>query len=185
MPALDSFYLVGGTALALQLGHRVSVDLDLFSLEPFDKNELLDVLSSEFSVTVESELASMLITNIEEIKVDFVKMSYPLLFSPLLEDGIRMLEMRDIAPMKLKAITQRGSKKDFFDLHFLLEKMPLDAMLSLFMEKFKQHEVFHVVKSLTWFEDAEKWADPIVFDKSVTWELVKNRVREAVSLLVR
>jgi hypothetical protein len=185
MPELDRFYLVGGTALALQIGHRVSVDLDMFTLEPFDKTDLLDLLNNRFDdVLVESEGATMLVTNIRQVKVDFVKMSYPILFPHLEIEGIRMFDIRDIAPMKLKAIAQRGSKKDFFDIYFLLDHLPLSEMLRLFSEKFKQQEVFHVIKSLTYFDDAENYAEPNVFDKTVTWEKVKNRVFKAVEFLV-
>ena len=106
MPQLEHFYLVGGPALALQLGHRESIDLDFFTPEVFDKAALLDTLNETFDdVRIDSEGASMLITNINAIKVDFVKMSYPILFSPMLTEGVRMLEIKDIAPMKLKAIT--------------------------------------------------------------------------------
>lgn len=113
LPAIDPFFLVGGTALALQLGHRVSVDIDLFTPQVFDKNELVEMLISEFDVSIESEGTNMIISYINGIKVDFVKMSYPILFPSLTVEGVRMLEIRDIAPMKLKAVVQRGSKKDF------------------------------------------------------------------------
>ena len=127
----------------------------------------------------------MLITNINQVKVDFVKMGYPILFPPLESEDVRMLDIRDIAPMKLKAIAQRGSKKDFYDIYFLLDRLPLTEMLRLFSEKFKQQEIFHIIKSLTYFEDAEKYADPVVFDKSVSWKNVKSKIREAVKLLAR
>ena len=123
MSALDHYYLVGGTALALQLGHRISVDLNLFTSQPIDKSGLLDALQTSFEVLVETEGANMLITNINAIKVDFVKMSYPVLFPPIVKEGVRMLEIRVIAPMKLKAVTQRGSKKDFYDIYYLLESL--------------------------------------------------------------
>ena len=154
---IDQFYLVGGTALALQLGHRFSVDLDLFTPQPFDKTGLLDMLNETFDIMVESEGTSMLITNINSIKVDFVKMSYPILFPPIIEEGVRMLDIKDIAPMKLKAVTQRGSKKDFYDIYYLLDHLSIDEILGLFKEKFKQHEVFHVIKSLSYFDDAENY----------------------------
>ena len=172
MPLLDQFYLVGGTALALQMGHRLSIDLDLFTTEPFVKSDLLDLLNAKFRVILESEGTNMLITNINEVKVDFVKMGYPLLFLPFIEEDIRMLDIRDIAPMKLKAIVQRGSKKDFFDVYFLLSRLSLGEILGLFSEKFKQQEMFHVVKSLTYFEDADHLADTVVFEKNVTWPKV-------------
>jgi Nucleotidyl transferase AbiEii toxin, Type IV TA system len=185
IPALEQFYLVGGTALALQLGHRVSIDLDLFTPEPFDKRDLLDLLNAHFDdVLLESEGASMLITNVQQVKVDFVKMGYPVLFPHLEMEGVRILDIRDIAPMKLKAIAQRGSKKDFYDIYYLLDHLPLAEMLRLFSEKFKQQEIFHIIKSLTYFEDAENYADPKVFDKTVAWEKVKNGVFKAVQALV-
>ncbi|HFA48622.1 MAG TPA: hypothetical protein ENJ95_06325 [Bacteroidetes bacterium] len=183
VPEIAPFYLVGGTALALQLGHRVSIDLDLFTLENFDKTNLIESLSNDYNISIEAEGTSMLITYINEIKVDFVKMAYPVLFPPLYVEGIRMLEIRDIAPMKLKAIAQRGSKKDFFDIYYLLQKMPMETLLHLFKKKFKQHEVFHIVKSLSYFADAEQYSDPIVFDKAVTWSKVKSTVGKAVDNL--
>lgn len=167
-PELDSFYLVGGTALALQLGHRTSIDLDPFTPVSFDKSLLIESLDKRFTISIVSESDSMVISYIEGVKVDFVKMGYPILFPLLIEQEIRMLDIKDIAPMKLKAITQRGSKKDFYDIYFLLQQMPLEIMLKLFKEQFKQYEIFHVVKSLTYFEDAEHYADPLVFDQKVT-----------------
>jgi hypothetical protein len=184
LPTIEPFYLVGGTALALQLGHRLSVDLDLFTPHNFAAQELVESLGGKFDLSVETESPGMIVTFINEVKVDFVKMSYPILFPPLNSGGIRMLDIRDIAPMKLKAITQRGSKKDFFDIFFLLEKMSLEGMLQLFQEKFKMYETFHVVKSLTYFEDAEQYADPIVFDPTVSWTQVKSSVKKAVSKLI-
>ncbi len=184
IPYLDSFYLVGGTALALQFGHRMSVDIDLFTLHDFDSNMLIEVLNKEFDTSIESESSNMVITYINDIKVDFVKMGYPILFKPILFENIRMLEVRDIAAMKLKAIMQRGSKKDFFDIYFLLQQMTLESLLQLFKRKFKQHELFHVIKSLTYFKDAENEADLIVFDKKITWEKVKSSIDEKVKEFV-
>ncbi|GAB4493042.1 MAG: hypothetical protein OHK0019_16160 [Saprospiraceae bacterium] len=125
----------------------------------------------------------MLITNIEQVKVDFVKMGYPILFPRLEIKGVRMLEIKDIAPMKLKAIAQRGSKKDFYDIYFLLDLLPLSEMLRLFSETFKQYEIFHIIKSLTYFEDAEQYAEPKVFDETVTWKKVKSKILKAVRQL--
>lgn len=183
MQVLDPFFLVGGTALALQLGHRVSIDLDLFTPEPFDKDALTELMSNTFEFTVESEGPNILITYINDVKVDFVKMSYPILFPSKTEEGIRMLDLRDIAPMKLKAVTQRGSKKDFFDIFFLLTLISIEEMLLLFKEKFRQHEVFHVIKSLTYFEDAEAYPDPVVFDEKITWMMVKSEIQKAAKSL--
>ena len=182
---LNMFHLVGGTALALQIGHRASIDLDLFTEVSFDKAAVLDVLNDNFSsVVLEAEGTSMLVTSISDVKVDFVRMAYPTLFTPLVVEGVRMLDMRDIAPMKLKAIVQRGSKKDFYDIFFLLNYLPLDEILALFMQKFKQEEIFHVIKSLTYFDDAEQYADPVVFDKTITWSAVKETMITATKGLL-
>lgn len=183
LPAVNPFFLVGGTAIALQLGHRKSIDLDLFTTHHFYRSYLIDALTERFEIVIEMEEPNMVISNIEGIKVDFVKMGYPILFPSLAVEGVRMLDLRDIAPMKLKAIAQRGSKKDFFDLFFLLEKMNLESMLTLFQQKFAMYEVFHVIKSLTYFEDAEHSPNPVVFDQSVTWNRVKKSIIEAVKLL--
>ena len=180
LPILEPFFLVGGTALALQLGHRKSIDLDLFTPELFNNSSLVETLATNFDISIELEEPNMLITNIEGVKVDFVKMGYPILSPTLLIEGVRMLNLRDIAPMKLKAIAQRGSKKDFFDIYFLLDQLPLETMISLFKQKFKMHEVFHIVKSLTYFEDAEQSANPVVFDESVTWNKVKTSINKAI-----
>lgn len=184
IPFLDSFYLVGGTALALQFGHRMSIDIDLFTLDDIDNNNLIEILSKSFDVSIEFENKNMVITYINNIKVDFVKMGYPILFEPLLIENIRMLDIRDIVAMKLKAIAQRGSKKDFFDIYFFLQQMKMESMLQLFKRKFEQHELFYIVKSLTYFNDAEDDADPILFDKDVTWAKVKTLIHEKVKNLV-
>jgi predicted nucleotidyltransferase component of viral defense system len=180
LPELDGFYLVGGTALALQFGHRMSVDLDLFTELQFDKVALLEALQKSYDVLVETEEGSMLITSINFVKVDFVKMSYPVLFAPIVVEGVRMLEIRDIAPMKLKAVTQRGSKKDFYDIYYLLDYLTIQQMLELFSLKFRQFEIFHVLKSLNYFDDAEKYPDPVLFDKTVTWNKVKSKIQSAI-----
>lgn len=183
VPELDSFYLVGGTALALQLGHRKSIDLDLFTTHSFSSEIILNSIISRFSVQIEMEQSAMIVSSIDGVKVDFVKMGYPILFPPLVIEGVRMLDIKDIAPMKLKAIAQRGSKKDFFDIYFLLQQLSLDEMLHLFQQKFSMYEVFHIIKSLTYFEDAEHSPNPVLFDPSITWPKVKATIEKGVSKL--
>jgi len=184
LPEIEPFYLVGGTALALQFGHRISIDLDFFTIESFKKNELINLLEKRFTISIESEGKQMLMTYINKIKVDFVKMAYPILYPPVEVEGIRMLDLRDIAPMKLKAVVQRGSKKDFFDIYFLLQQMSITELIELFKKKFQLQEIFHVIKSLTYFEDAEANPDPLVFDKKITWTKVKNQIIKEVNNLI-
>jgi predicted nucleotidyltransferase component of viral defense system len=182
-PYLSPFVLVGGTALALQIGHRISIDLDLFCVQDFDTEELLPNLLNDYALTVSVKMPQTLICSIEQIKVDFIRFKYPFIRPIKHEQGIRMLSLEDIAPMKLDAITGRGSKKDFFDLYFLLQRYSLLNLLELYQEKYPHQTLFHVVKSLTYFEDAEQMPDPITLDRKVSWGKVKKGIVQAVKSL--
>lgn len=183
-PFLSTFCLVGGTALSLQIGHRKSIDLDLFSEVDFDGAHLLELLTERFqNIEVLTRMKGTLLTRIQGIKVDFLRFNYPTLRPIRKEGNLRLLTPEDIAPMKLDAIAGRGKKKDFYDLYFLLEKMPLQFMLDLHYEKFKHSTTFHIVKSLTYFEDAEEDDPPILIAEKITWEQVKKKVIAAVASL--
>jgi predicted nucleotidyltransferase component of viral defense system len=181
---LQGFNLVGGTALSLQIGHRKSIDLDMFATEPFDTNELKSKLEDDFPVfQVILESQNTLITNINDIKVDFIRFKYGFTYPIRYEDPIRLANVKDIASMKLDAITGRGKKKDFFDLFFLLKRYSLSELLSLYQEKYQHSTIFHVVKSINYFEEAEVEPDPIIIDKKVNWMKVKNALKEEVNKL--
>jgi hypothetical protein len=180
-PYLSTFNLVGGTALALQLGHRMSIDLDLFSMEEFDGAFLLEILEKDFhEIEVLTLTKGTLLTRIQGVKVDFLRFNYPTIRPLRLENNLRLLTPEDIAPMKFDAIAGRGKKKDFYDLYFLLDKMTLPQMLDLHREKFNLSTTFHIVKSMTYFEDAEDDDDPIILGKKIGWEEVKRKVIKAV-----
>lgn len=180
---LQSFVLVGGTALALQIGHRKSIDLDLFTTTSFDTTSLLEQLKDDYQIVEKVRTAGSLISDIDNIKVDFIRFKYSFNHPVIKEEGIRLLHIKDIAPMKLDAIAGRGSKKDFYDLYFLLERYELSKLLELYSEKYQHATIFHVVKSLTWFEDAEPQIPPVVLDDKVTWAKVKKRIEQAVATL--
>jgi hypothetical protein len=183
-PYLSTFNLVGGTALALQIGHRKSIDLDLFTQEEFDGAVLLKNLENDFQeIEVLTLTKGTLLTRIQQVKVDFLRFNYPTIRPLRIENELRLLSPEDIAPMKFDAIAGRGKKKDFYDLYFLLEKMTLPEMLELHQEKFNLSTKFHIVKSLTYFEDAEEDDDPILVGKDVSWEQVKKRIVESVGSL--
>lgn len=183
-PYLQGFNLVGGTSLSLQIGHRISVDLDMFTTEPFDTNELKSNLEDDFPVfQVILESQNTLITTINDIKVDFIRFKYGFAYPIRFEDQIRLANIKDIAAMKLDAITGRGKKKDFFDLFFLLERFSLSELLSLYQEKYRHSTIFHVVKSISYFEEAEAEPDPIVIDKNVSWLKVKKFLKDQVNKL--
>ena len=179
---LTPFNLVGGTALALQIGHRMSVDLDLFTPDiEFDDTELLDNLSNDFQdFSVRYRRPNAIIMMIQNVKVDFIRFKYPF-FKPLHHfDGIRMVDAEDIATMKIDAITGRGKKKDFVDLYYLLQRYDLPHILELYQKKYKHVTLFHVIKSLTYFEDAE--ADEVeMLDDKVTWAMMKKTIQMAVN----
>jgi predicted nucleotidyltransferase component of viral defense system len=179
-PSLQQNFLVGGTSLALQMGHRFSIDLDLFTHEPFDAATILDILKADFSVQPLTVNNTIFITVIEGVKVDIVHFKYPFAF-PLIEtEGVRLADIRDVAPMKLDAVTKRGSKKDFFDMYYLFEKYEPIQILEWYNQMFNHYTSLHVIMSLTYFDDAELTENPVVFDKKVTWNKVKKRMVEVV-----
>jgi predicted nucleotidyltransferase component of viral defense system len=180
-PLVEPFYLVGGTALALQLGHRFSVDLDLFTHLPYDKEVLFDSLKQDFDMTIEFSNNVITIGYINEVKIDLVNVRYTPQYPMLTIEGVRMLDIRDIAAMKLNAIAQRGNKKDFYDMYFLFKNIALADMLTDFETKFKTQNTYQVLKSLTYFADADEFSDPIVFDKKLTWEKIKTSISKTVN----
>ena len=188
--SLADFNLVGGTSLALQLGHRLSVDLDFFTLNDFETIEIVTELQNELRFDIVQQKQNSLILNVEYptnsnlfIKVDILKYPYPLINSIIEIDGIRLLSIEDIIPMKLSAIANRGAKKDFYDIYFLLNSMSIKEMLNLFSMKFPNINHFHLLKSLTFFDDANEDANPKVFTK-VSWEQVKTKIEKTVNILL-
>ena len=179
-PFLEPFYLVGGTALALQLGHRFSIDLDFFSHLAFDKDILLNNLKENYDMSIELTNSVITIAYINEVKTDFVKVRYSPQYPVKIIDGVKMLDIRDIAPMKLNAISQRGSKKDFYDIYYLFNYISLEEMLTAYEEKFQTQNMYQVVKSITYFTDADEFADPKVFDKNLTWSKIKKLISKTV-----
>lgn len=187
---LNEFNLVGGTALALHMGHRISIDLDLFTNSDFDTKFILNELRKKYQISGISESAFSLIQSIEFpvnsqnfVKVDIIKYPYKLIRPPLLIDGIRLLSVEDIVPMKLSAIGSRGSKKDFYDIYFLLRKYSFKEMFQLFEQKFPAVNYFHIIKSLTYFDDAENELNPNTIEKT-TWISVKNEIEKQVKQVI-
>lgn len=179
LPSLQDTRLVGGTALALQLGHRKSVDIDLFGAIHVDPDILVEELISVGSLQIIKNTGNIHIFLLDNIKVDIVNYKYEWLASPVQISGIRMAAVEDICAMKLAAVTGRGSKKDFIDIYYLSRLYTLDEMLVLYAAKYPEGSSFLVLKSLAYFEDADPEPDPYML-QPVSWELVKERI---VSLL--
>ena len=175
----SDFHLVGGTLLSLQIGHRNSIDIDLFGNSEINEDLFITKLNTFGKVQVVQATKNILITKINDLKVDFVNYKYPLLKDVLIIDNIRMLSTADIAAMKLNAIAGRGSKKDFIDLYFLLDEFSLPQIFDFYDKKYKDRSRFMVEKSLTYFEDADRQLEPKMF-KAFDWEACKQKIIEEV-----
>ena len=170
-----NFNLVRGTSLALQIGHRVSVDIDLFGVSEINEIEFNQALSPLGSVNLVKKSKNILIYNLNGIKVDFVNYTYKLLENPITVENIRLASLKDIGAMKLNAISGRGSKKDFIDLYFLLNYFSLHELLDYYNEKYPDGSEFLVLKSLQYFEDAENEEFPEMLIP-VDWENIKVKI---------
>ena len=176
--------LVGGTALALQLGHRISVDLDIFGKWDYAEG-LTEIFSAVGDVEKESGTPNgkMSFFYIDGVKVDCVAYDmYKWLESPVVEDGVRLAGIKDIAAMKVNAITNRGTRKDFVDMARLLDDYSISDIFGWYREKYPLANPALAMRSLSYFADAETMPMPkmlIQFD----WEAAKDRIRSAVRSL--
>lgn len=159
--AFDGFYLAGGTGLALQRGHRLSVDLDLFSESDFASSIVRDRLRGLDGLRNLELAPGTLHLELRGVKVSFLHYPYPLLF-PLMDfDGLAVADPRDIACMKLDALANRGTRRDFVDLHLLARAYGLQQIFEWFATKYASVSFnrTHLFKALTYFADAEQ--DPM------------------------
>lgn len=173
--------LVGGTALALQIGHRKSIDLDFFGTIDHAGIDIAALLiEAGFSdVSLDNESKRIHAFKIEGIKVDVVNYPFHWLAEAIETEGVKMASMKDIAAMKLEAITNRGTKKDFVDVYFLLETYSLTQMLDFYVQKFIHGTIYNVIRSLTYFEDAAPQVMPEMI-VPIKWETIKSRIQEEV-----
>ena len=179
-PELSSLRLVGGTALALQYGHRVSVDLDLFGEVTIDKFELLSLLQGLGEVRVINETKNIHQYFVNGIKVDIVNYPYSWIDAPVEEDSIRWASPKDIAALKINAIEGRGTKKDFIDMYLLLQHYSLEEILTFYQQKYPDYSIFRALRSLTYFDDADAQIMPQMFVED-TWEKMKENIQAHVS----
>lgn len=183
--SLKEFSLAGGTGLALRIGRRISDDLDLFCLNDFSEEQILQDLKSDFNVQLNNISRNTLNLQIDDIKVDILSYKYPLLEEIEIIENIRFLSIKDIAAMKLSAVSSRGCKKDFYDLYFILKDYTLNELLEFYKIKFKTDQFYHILKSLVFFDDAEIEPDPLLLDKDITWEFVKTTFEKTVNDFIR
>lgn len=176
---LKEFYLVGGTALALQLGHRNSIDIDLFTQKTFLADELREALSEyTFSATLLKN--NTVLSMVNGIKTDFVRHDYPYLAPFVEEDGIRMLSKEDICAMKVHAIAQSGKRiKDFIDIYYLLEHFSISTVVELFAKKYNYISPMVAIKALNHFDDIDENIDPPKLLIPLPLSKIKQRIQDA------
>ena len=181
IPELEQFALVGGTNLSLRLGHRLSIDLDLFTNKAFDTEGIARILTARFpSTIIASRSDTMLFAFINDVKIDMVLLPYPYIEPIEVYEGwIRLVSLPDIMAMKMSAIARRGVKKDFWDVAELLDMYSLAEMIEFYKAKYASHDILHLVRALAYFADAEKQKDPDPL-KKMTWKQVKVKMQITV-----
>lgn len=174
--------LVGGTSLALQIGHRKSVDLDFFGHVDATPEELEDELRQYGDLQVRKNSGNIHLFVLNGIHIDVVNFPFPWQKEIVAEDGLRLAHIEDIAAMIITAVIGRGTKKDFVDIATLLETYSLKQILSFYEAKYPNASSFMALKSLSYFEDAEIQPMPYMFS-DLSWEETKMRVLQAIQAL--
>ena len=177
---LKDFYLVGGTALALQLGHRNSIDIDLFSRNDFTAEQIEELLKPKFTYSATVARKNTVLAVVNNIKTDFIKHDYPLVKQPIVEEGITFLSKEDIAAMKFHAIIQSGKRlKDFIDIYYLLEHFSMQQMIEFFTKKYSYTNPMIAMKAVNFFDEIDESIDPPRLLQPVTVTQIKKRIQEA------
>ena len=188
---IQRFYLAGGTALALQLGHRISYDLDFFSpedkLEVGTRAQIVSALHASGEAQVSTNEGIMIFAKLMGVDVSFIYQHHPLL-EPVVEvEGIRLASILDIGLMKLSAINSRGTRRDFVDLYCMREHAPLEKLLDLVSQKYSDRPDFTVIaaRALQYFDDAESDPRPMTLLKKVRWGDVKKYCIRGARILTK
>lgn len=186
-PLKTDFYLAGGTALALQIGHRDSIDFDFFKTTDFDTQiffQKLKKILKDFSLTKIQEEANTLTVLVDnEIKLSFFTYNYPLINKKIDEENLCLASIEDIAAMKLSAILGRSTNKDYIDLYFILQTHKLKDILKLAEKKFPDIDTNLILKSLVYFSDIK--SEPIIYknNSEVDFEQIKSFLINTVKTL--
>ncbi len=183
VPSLRQSFLVGGTALSLKYGHRISIDLDLFYTDELDKAKIFEELHEIFRENFDyrgNPNSFGIFCHIYNIKVDIIKYPHALIREPEIHDGIRIYHTDDIVAMKINAILGRGKKKDFWDIAELTQHYTIEEMIELHQKKYPSQQLLISIPTvLTFFDDANDSEDPLSL-KGQTWESVQQTISKAV-----
>lgn len=184
---LGSFYLAGGTGCALHIGHRLSHDFDFFSPNEFEIFPIQNSLRNQGRFVIDYSDLNTLVGRFNGTKISLFHYAYPLIEETVDYLGVRVAALVDIGCMKIDAISSRGTKRDFVDLFFILKNLGLDmrAFFGRFERKygpdgFNRH---HVLKSLVYFEDADREPEPEMF-VDFSWAVTKRFFVESVRTFV-
>jgi Nucleotidyl transferase AbiEii toxin, Type IV TA system len=181
---LKSFNLVGGTALALQLGHRKSDDIDLFLDKDFEKRPVINILKEKFAdrfILTSKETNSLgVFCYIDDIKIDICKHPFPLIEKILVEENIRMWSIKEIAAAKVHAISNRAKKKDFWDIDIILDKVSIEEITSLYKKKYDPLLAITVSQILIYFDDANDSETPECY-LGKTWEQIQTSIKRKIN----
>ena len=179
---LSKHFLVGGTALALYMGHRLSFDLDLFTKEPFDEDSLEEYLVEKYDFNRKTKFKNTLMGEINAIKVDFITHGYKLLEDlGITKEGIRICSLKDIAAMKLSAITGSGTRiKDFVDIAYLSTELSFNDMLNSYEKKYETSNSVIAIRALTYFQDINLETNVKMINAKYEWEKIEKRLYDMV-----
>ena len=174
---LQGFVLVGGTSLALQMGHRISVDLDMFTEKEFEADELREYLERNYHLQTDYLAFATVKGEIDGVQVDCITHAYPWLKPFVLEEGIRLASLEDICAMKLNAIAGNGTRiKDFVDVAHLSSVFSLQQMLDFYEEKYNANPLMPL-KGIVYFADINKNAPvKMANGKSLNWKMIEKRL---------
>lgn len=179
-PLLNKMRLVGGTSLALQYGHRRSVDLDLFGITTENIEELTDAMHQCAEKVVQGSCSKSIKTYfLNDIKVDLVNYNYEWIDNPVLDESLRLASTKDIAAMKVNAVMGRGTKKDFVDIYYLLKHYSFDELINLYLQKYPEGSEYRALLSMTYFADADLQPMPFLF-QPVEWNKIKQEILKQV-----
>lgn len=181
LPLMSEFYLAGGTGLALQIGHRFSIDLDFFSESPEavgadQRKMILEILKDDPSLKITWDKDGTFVANSRDVGVSFFRLDqHPLIIPTPGIDNIQVAAIEEIGAMKLAAILSRGTRKDYVDLYFILQQKKLMQLFEIASKKYPFNQAFpaFVVRALSYFEDAEFDPMPRMI-QPVKWSEIKS-----------
>jgi len=178
------FYLAGGTALALQINHRTSLDFDFYTEKEFDPRKLREKFDEEFEEVREIHIAEdTLGLEVDGIGISFFRYPYPLV-KPLQKiESAYLASLEDIAAMKIIAISQKGKRRDFIDIYFLIKDFGLRKIIDLTRKKYPMFNVYVGLQGLVYFKDADEDLEEGRFRllREVNWEEIKNHILKEVN----